>query len=116
MMLSGRRFNRGLSRFFCGDIILSGPKGGRKTMDRKQLSRINEEIEGFRKALVRYAQACEWDTFEKKAGILFDYLESIERATLEKKFFRVFLAILAVVAAVVSLVQLDGYVFPALLR
>lgn len=86
-------------------------------MDRERYSRINEEIEGFRKALVRYAQACEWDTFEKKAGILFDYLESIERAALEKKFFRVFLAILAVVAAaVVSLMQLDGHVFPALLK
>lgn len=86
-------------------------------MDREWYNRINEEIEGFRKALVHYAKACEWDIFEKKAGILFDYLESIERTALEKKFFRVFLAILAVVAAaVVSLVQLDSHVFPALLK
>ena len=48
-------------------------------MDREWRNRINEDIEGFRKALVHYAKACEWDTFEKKAGALFDYLESVER-------------------------------------
>jgi hypothetical protein len=86
-------------------------------MNREWHSRINEEVEGFRKALVHYAKACEWDTFEKKAGILFDYLESIERRALEEKFFRVFLTVLAVVAAaVVSITQLDGHVFPALLK
>jgi hypothetical protein len=86
-------------------------------MDREWQSRINEEIEGFRKALVYYAKVCEWDTFEKKAGTLFDYLESIERTALEKNFFKVFLIILAgVVAVVVALTQLDGHAFPTLFK
>ena len=86
-------------------------------MDREWRNRINEDIEGFRKALVRYAKACELDTFEKKAGALFDYLESVERTALEKKFFRVFRIVLAVVAAtVVFITQLDGLAFPALVK
>jgi hypothetical protein len=86
-------------------------------MDREWHSRINEEIEGFRRALVHFAKACEWETFEKKAGVLFDYLESIELAVLEKKFFRKFLIILAVlIAVVVVIAKLDSQTFPALLK
>ncbi len=86
-------------------------------MDREWHSRINEEVEGFRKALLHFAKACEWETFEKKAGSLFDYLESIELEVLEKKFFRRFLIILAVlVVALVFITKLDGQTFPVLLK
>jgi hypothetical protein len=86
-------------------------------MDRELYNRINEEIEGFRTALVHFAKACEWETFEKKAGSLFDYLESIELAVLERKFLKKFLIILAVlIASVVFIVKVDGQAFPAFLK
>jgi hypothetical protein len=97
------------------DIILLGSNCGGRTMNREWHSRINEEVEGFRKALVHYAKVCEWELFEKKAGILFDYLESIELRVLEKKFFRIFMIILAVlIAAVILIMNLDSLAFPAL--
>jgi hypothetical protein len=86
-------------------------------MDRDWHRRINEEVEGFRKALVHFAKACDWETFEKKAGSLFDYLESTELAVLQKKFIKKFLGILAVlIAGVVFISKLDGQTFPALLK
>jgi len=85
-------------------------------MNREWHSRINEEVEGFRKALVHFAKACEWDTFERKAGSLFDYLESLELAVLEKKFFKKFLLIAVLIAVLVFITKLDGQTFPALLK
>ncbi len=59
-------------------------------MTEKLNNLFNEEIERYRNALLFYAKKCEWDTFEKRAGKLFDYIESIELSEIEKKFFRIF--------------------------
>ncbi|MGE5172730.1 MAG: hypothetical protein ACM3MD_02765 [Betaproteobacteria bacterium] len=86
-------------------------------MDRELYDKINEEVEGYRKALVHYAKTCEWDTFEKKAGTLFDYLESIELTVLEQKFFKVFWIILVVlIGAVAVILKADSLVFPPLVK
>ncbi len=87
-------------------------------MDHGLNEKINKDVEQYRNALVYYARAREWETFEKKAGTLFDYLESIELSELERKFFAVFRIILVVlVLAVVALLKMNsmnGDLFPAL--
>ncbi len=86
-------------------------------MDRELSDRIDNEVEGYRKALVHYAKTREWDTFEKKAGGLFDYLESVELKVLEKKFFRIFRIILVVlIGAVAVIVEADSLVLPPLVK
>jgi len=55
--------------------------------------------------------------FEKKAGILFDYLDAIERRVIERSFFIRFFFILAMlVATAVIIVKMDGQVFPVFLK
>lgn len=86
-------------------------------MDRELSDRIDEEVEGYRKALVHYARACEWDTFEKKAGTLFDYLESVELTVLERKFFNIFRFILvALVGIVIIIMKLNGQALQAFVK
>ncbi len=57
---------------------------------------MNREIEEFRKALVFDAKICDWEMFEGKAGMLFDYLESIELAEIRKLFSRIIRMVLSV--------------------
>ncbi len=70
-------------------------------MRRSLYESINNEVELYRRALVFFAKAREWEAFEKKAGILFDYLESTELTVLERKFYSMFFLILAVLVAIV---------------
>jgi hypothetical protein len=86
-------------------------------MDHALRSKFNDEVERYRRALIHYAKACEWDMFEKKAGILFDYLETIERRVIERSFFIRFFVILAMlVATAVIIVKMEGQVFPVFLK
>ncbi len=73
-------------------------------MTRNLYESINKEVEQYRRALIHFAKAREWETFEKKAGILFDYLESIELMILERKFYSLFILILAVVVGTVIVI------------
>ncbi|HUI46336.1 MAG TPA: hypothetical protein VL122_10195 [Nitrospirota bacterium] len=78
---------------------------------------INTEVEQYRRTLVHFAKAREWETFEKKAGMLFDYLESIELTILERKFYSVFIMILAVlVGIVIVILKADGRFCPVITR
>ena len=58
-------------------------------------------MEEYRRALLHYAGASEWDEFKARAGRLFDYVESIEFSEIERRFFHVFSAILAFLILVV---------------
>ena len=78
---------------------------------------FNQEVDNYRKSLLYYARACEWSTFEAKAGKLFDYLESIEFQEIERKFFTIFYALLAaLIVAVIGLVTVDFGADQELLR
>jgi hypothetical protein len=86
-------------------------------MDRQWRDRFNEEVERYRKSLIYYAKSCEWETFDNKAGILFDYLEMIEQRALERRFFSTFFIILAILAAAaVAILITDDRAFPVLLK
>ena len=78
---------------------------------------FNEEVENYRKALLYHAQISDWETFKAKAGKMFDYVEAIEYAELERRFFTNFNVILiALIAIVVALIKVDFAVTPELLR
>jgi signal transduction histidine kinase len=85
---------------------------------RKELAELfNQEVERYRKGLLYYARKRDWETFEEKAGRLFDFVESIEFRELERRFFTVFNLILAaLVLAVIALVSVDFQVHQELLR
>lgn len=85
-------------------------------MSRSLHESINKEVEQYRRALVHFAKAREWETFEKKAGILFDYLETIELTILERKFYSVFITILAVLVGIIAILKADGRFFPMITR
>jgi len=77
-------------------------------MKRQLAERFNQEVENHRKALLYYARKCDWETFEAKAGRLFDYVESIEFMELERRFFTVFNLILGVlILAIIGLLTVD---------
>jgi len=86
-------------------------------MDRELYQKIDVDVERFRKALVYYARASEWEIFENKAGSLFDYLEAIELTVLERKFMRIFRLILGIlIVAVIIVMKLDSGIFPSLIQ
>lgn len=86
-------------------------------MKKEIADRFNEEVERYRRALLHYARTRDWDTFKKKAGNLFDYVEWIESSELENRFFRIFKSILVVlVAVVIAIVNMDVTVNPDLQR
>ncbi len=57
-----------------------------KATKKRFADKMNREIEEFRRALIFEANNCDWDTFEGKAGMLFDYLESIEVSEIRRMF------------------------------
>ncbi len=78
---------------------------------------FNQEVENYRKALLYHARTCDWEMFKAKAGRMFDYVESIEYAELERRFFTNFNVILAVlVVIIVALFKVDFAVTPELMR
>ncbi len=86
-------------------------------MKREHAQRFSQEVEGYRRALLWCARASDWDAFKAKAGRLFDYIESIERVELERKFFSVFYLILGLlVVAVTALFSVNFEVTPELIR
>jgi len=86
-------------------------------MKRGWKDQFNQDVENFRRALLYHARTCDWVTFKAKAGRLFDYVESIEYAELERRFFKNFTAVLvALIAIAVALFQVDLAAEPGLLR
>ena len=86
-------------------------------MSRSLHESINKEVEQSRRALVHVAKAREWESFEKKAGVLFDYLESIELTILERKFYSAFIMILAIsVGIVIVILKADNRFLPMITR
>jgi hypothetical protein len=86
-------------------------------MKRQLAVRFNQEVENHRKALLYYARKCDWETFEAKAGRLFDYVESIEFMELERRFFTVFNLILGfLILAIVGFLTVDFEVHRELFR
>ena len=72
---------------------------------KEELHKIfNAEVERYRKSLLYYAKACEWDTFKDNAGRFFDYIESIEISEIERKFFNISKVIIGVLSIVVLVI------------
>jgi hypothetical protein len=85
---------------------------------KKELAELfNQEVESYRNRLLYYARNCDWETFEEKAGRMFDYVESIEFRELERRFYMVFNLILVVlVLGVILLCSVDFQAHQELLR
>lgn len=78
---------------------------------------FNQEVEAYRKALLYHARTSDWEMFKTKAGRMFDYVEAVEYAELERRFFTNFNVVLVVlIAIVVALFMVDFAVTPELLR
>jgi hypothetical protein len=78
---------------------------------------FNREVDTYRKALLYYARTRDWPAFEAKAGRMFDYVEAVERSELERRFYSLFLLILAgLVVAVIALLSIHFEVSPPLIR
>jgi hypothetical protein len=81
---------------------------GDTAMKRELEEEFNQKVEGYRKALLYYARQCDWETFEAKAGNMFDYVESVEFRELERRFFTTFNLILGVlILAVIGFLFAD---------
>lgn len=86
-------------------------------MKKEFADRFSEEVERYRRALLQYARKCDWDTFKMKAGNLFDYVEVIELSETERRFFRIFKSILALlIGVVIAILNMDVTVHPDLAR
>jgi hypothetical protein len=83
---------------------------------KEELHKIfNAEMERYRKSLLYYAKACEWDTFKDNAGRLFDYVESIEASEIERKFFNISKVIIVILSIVVVVImKLNAADLPAI--
>ncbi len=78
---------------------------------------FNQNVENYRRILLYHARISDWENFKAKAGRMFDYLESIEYSQLERRFFKHFNVVLAVLVAIaVALFKVDFDVAPELLR
>lgn len=86
-------------------------------MKKERAEQFSREVEGYRKALLFCARERDWEEFKAKAGKLFDYVESIERVELERRFFSIFSVILAaLVLAVIALFSVNFEVSPESMR
>jgi len=70
-------------------------------MKREIAEQFNHEIDTYRRALLYYARKCDWETFEAKAGKMFDYVESVEFQELERRFFNTFSLMLGAILLMV---------------
>jgi len=85
-------------------------------MKRELAKQFNQEVEGYRRALLWCARTSDWEAFKAKAGRLFDYVESVERVELEKKFFSVFYLILGMLLlTVIAIFGVNFEVTPELI-
>ncbi len=72
---------------------------------RKELrAAFNEEINRYKNILLYCARRREWENFKLNAGKLFDYVEAIEMSETERRFLRVFIAIMAALFCVAALI------------
>lgn len=86
-------------------------------MKKELADQFNQEVDGYRNALLYRARKCDWDAFRVKAGKLFDYVEAIEFAELERRFFSIFWMVLAVlILALIALFNIDAGVSEELRR
>jgi len=86
-------------------------------MKKKRAEQFSREVESYRRALLFCARESDWEEFKAKAGRLFDYVETIERVELEKRFYLVFSIILAaLVLAVIALFSVNFEVSPESMR
>jgi hypothetical protein len=86
-------------------------------MKKELAEQFSREVESYRKALLFCARESDWEEFKAKAGRLFDYVETIERVELEKRFFSVFSVILAaLVLIIIALFSVNFEVSPELMR
>lgn len=86
-------------------------------MKKEFSERFNDEVEGYRRALLYHARTAEWETFKMKAGSLFDYVEVVEVSEVERRFFKLFTSILvALVGVVIAVMNIDVAVHPDLQR
>lgn len=86
-------------------------------MKRGLEKKFNHDVETYRKALLYHARISDWETFEAKAGSMFDYVEAIEYSEVERRFFANFNSILAVLIVIaVALFKVDFTVTPDLMR
>jgi hypothetical protein len=70
-------------------------------MKKELAEQFSQEVESYRRSLLYYAKTSEWEEFKASAGRLFDYVESVEYSELERRFFKTFTPILAVLGLVV---------------
>jgi hypothetical protein len=86
-------------------------------MKKELAEQFSREVDSYRKALLFYARKSDWEEFKAKAGRLFDYVETIERSELEKRFFTVFGVILAgLIMTTIALFGVDFEISPELMR
>lgn len=86
-------------------------------MRKERAEQFSREVDSYRKALLFCARKSDWEEFKAKAGKLFDYVETIERVELERRFFSVFSVILAaLVVAVIALFSVNFEVSPESMR
>jgi hypothetical protein len=73
-------------------------------MEKRLNEAFNQEVENYRRILLNCAGKNEWNSFKVSAGKLFDYVESIEMAVLEKKFFRISGVVMCILFLSVALI------------
>jgi hypothetical protein len=73
-------------------------------MEKRLNEAFNQEVENYRRILLNCAGKNEWNSFKVGAGKLFDYVESIEMAVLEKKFFRISGVVMCILFLSVALI------------
>ncbi len=77
-------------------------------MKREVAKQFNEEVERYRRTLLYFARKCDWEEFKVRAGRLYEYLERVEASERERRFYRVFSSILAMLTlGVVALLSVD---------
>ncbi len=85
-------------------------------MKKERAKQFSQEVEHYRRALLWCARVRDWDALKTKAGTLFDYVESVERVELERRFYAVFYIVLGALAlAVIALCSVNFGVSPALI-